>query len=156
MTKAVRWSAQQLADYDRRRLLDKPVKSPQSVIQAALVGKQATEVRPKYRSTWEEAYAMRLTILKAAGEIDDWEYETITLNLPGGVKYTPDFVVWWSCYEPVQFHEVKGRMRDSARIKLRTAIDVFDRFNFFIVGEDMVPRHLLYPDDVPATTRSRK
>jgi hypothetical protein len=56
----------------------------------------------------------------------------------------------------LQFHEVKGRMRDSARIKLRTAIDVFPRFEFYIVGEDMTPRRLFTPADVPATTRSKR
>ena len=79
----------------------------------------------RYRSKTEALYAQYLGMLKAAGQIEFWEYEPVTLVLARGTRYTPDFLVYgaghpppsWryrcascphGCFSPC-FIEVKGR-----------------------------------------------
>jgi len=87
----------------------------------------------------EAAYALILEARKRNGEIADYAYESVTLKLATGVRYTPDFVVWreetlygtWArIADVVELHEVKGFMRDDARIKLRVAAKQFPYFTF--------------------------
>lgn len=45
----------------------------------------------------EQAFALRLEAMKQAGEIVRHDFEGVTLRLPDGLAYTPDFAAW----EPV-------------------------------------------------------
>lgn len=47
----------------------------------------------KFRSQWEMQYDQRLQLLKAAGEVAMYWYESITLKLANDMRYTPDFVL---------------------------------------------------------------
>lgn len=77
----------------------------------------------------EAAYAQRLDLLKRAGEVRDWRFESITLRLGDDTRYTPDFlVVRWE--GPPELHEVKGHWRDDARVKFRVAAEMYPMFRF--------------------------
>jgi hypothetical protein len=79
----------------------------------------------------EEAYSWVLEARKRAGELQWWTYEAITLKLADGVRYTPDFTVL-TIGPRLEFHEVKGYMRDDARVKLKVAAAMFP-FKFLLV-----------------------
>lgn len=80
----------------------------------------------------EAKYAERLATMKATGEIVDWSFETITLKLAKDTRYTPDF--WVTMPDGLlEFHEVKGFMRDDAWVKLKFAAERFPGFTFRLV-----------------------
>lgn len=66
----------------------------------------------KFDSKTEAAYDAVLKARKQAGEIADYWHHPLTLILPGGVRYTPDFLVASEAYpnapDALQFLEVKG------------------------------------------------
>ncbi len=69
----------------------------------------------------EAAYAVVLEARKRSGEIREYHYESLTVKLADGVRYTPDFYVILAD-DSLELHEVKGGfVRDDARIKLRVA-----------------------------------
>lgn len=94
----------------------------------------------------EEAYAGLLAGRKLAGEIEDYWFESITLKLADGVRYTPDFLVMMPDGE-LQLHEVKAGMavkkdgvatgetkamsEDASRVKIRVAAAKFP-FRFIL------------------------
>jgi len=80
----------------------------------------------------EQAYANDvLEPRKRAGEVVGYWFETITLKLANGVRYTPDFFVRLVSDE-YEFHEVKGGfIRDDARVKVRVAAEMFP-FRFYL------------------------
>lgn len=82
----------------------------------------------------EAAYASSLEARRLAGEILSWQFETVTLAIGGGVRYTPDFMVMTSDRE-IQFHEVKGSraiFEEDAKVKFKVAASVFPMFSFFV------------------------
>ena len=70
----------------------------------------------QFRSQLEADYAAELT---ARGL--HWLYEPVTFHLPGGVSYTPDFVV---IDHPLTFIEVKGSMRQKNARDSRTRFKI--------------------------------
>lgn len=93
-----------------------------------LRGRPDDEMRPAYPtydSKLEADYASYLWGLVFAGDIRAFSYHPWTFLLPGGVRYTPDFVVWVS--EPfvslvkVEIHEIKGSL------KMKNARDTLTR-----------------------------
>lgn len=69
----------------------------------------------------ESAYATILEARKRSGEVLDYWYESVTVKLADGVRYTPDFAVLLAD-GVLELHEVKGGfIRDDARVKLRVA-----------------------------------
>lgn len=98
--------------------LDTPVRASQQSRDAS---------RPVFDSKLEAAYDQYLAALKHAGVILEFWYHPLTLKLPGGPRYTPDFMVWPA--EPgarVQIHECKGfskNMRDGmTRLKVASGL----------------------------------
>ena len=72
----------------------------------------------------EAAYAVLLEVRRRAGEVAEYHYEALTLKLADDTRYTPDFFVVLAdgvC----ELHEVKGFMRDDARVKVRVAARLF-------------------------------
>ena len=82
---------------------------------------------PGVMNKLEAAWAVELD-----GSGDAWEFERVTLKLAPDTRYTPDFLVIGPAGD-VQFHEVKGFMRDDARVKLKVAADRFPWFRFHLV-----------------------
>jgi len=72
--------------------------------------------RREYKSKLEVDYAAELT---ARGL--HWMYEPVTFHLPGGVSYTPDFVI---LDHPMTFIEVKGSMHQKNARDSRTRFKI--------------------------------
>ena len=87
---------------------------------------------PKYKSKAEARYAQLLEAQKRDGLITDWKYEAITLRLADGVRYTPDFLVRLP-HGRMRLVEVKGHMREAARVRLRVAAEMYPDFTWLLV-----------------------
>lgn len=77
------------------------------------------ETQEKMNKT-ERRYADYLEMLKVAGEIIWYGYETLKIKLADRTTYTPDFTVVTG-RNHLEFHEVKGWWRDDARVKIKIA-----------------------------------
>lgn len=86
---------------------------------------------PKFKSKAEARYAQLLEAQKRDGLITDWKYEAITLRLADGVRYTPDFMV--RIGDRMRLVEVKGHMREAARVRLRVAVEMYPCFTWLLV-----------------------
>lgn len=87
----------------------------------------------------ERAYSLILEAQKAAGNIERWEREGMTLRWPDGMAYSPDFmvvkkVIWEHPESPltqILFIETKGAyIRDDALVKFRAARAHWPEFEF--------------------------
>ena len=104
---------------------------------------------PRYKSTWEARAAELLDIRLRAGEIRSWVYEGMHVRLPGDIMYRADFVIqMWD--GRICAWEIKGRMREPARIKLRQAVERYPNIEWYLLRGDLVPHRLLTPSDVPS------
>ena len=104
---------------------------------------------PRYKSDWERRAAELLDIRLRAGEIRSWVYEGMHVRLPGDIMYRVDFVIQrWD--GRTEGWEVKGRMREAARIKLRQAVERYPNIEWYLLRGDLVPHRLLTPSDVPS------
>jgi hypothetical protein len=79
----------------------------------------------------EAAYDKVLAARKLAGEIVWYAFEAITFVLPGGVRYTPDFIVQLANGE-IEVHETKGFWQEDARAKVKIAQGMFP-FRFLAI-----------------------
>ena len=67
---------------------------------------------------------------QAAGELDGWFFEAVTLKLAPNARYTPDFMVVLDSGE-IEFHEVKGWMEEAAFVRIKVAAEKFP-FRFWL------------------------
>lgn len=92
--------------------------------------------RAKFDSKLELAYDQYLAALKFAGEITDFHYHGVVFMIPGGQKYTPDFLVHTKQGNP-EIHECKGSLKmKNARdgiTRLKVAAGTFKCFDFKLV-----------------------
>lgn len=79
---------------------------------------------PGAMNGWERKYSATLEARKQTGEILWWAYEAVKLKLADKTYLTPDFVVMLAD-GAIEFHEVKGFMRDDAAVKLKVAANKF-------------------------------
>ena len=132
----LRWSAEQYADWLRREEAREYLEAPPSADRQAGNGAVATapEKRasgPKFRSKAEARYAEILESQRRAGQIDAWRHEAVTLTLADGCRYTPDFLVIER--GRMTLIEVKGFMREAARLRLRIAVEQYPHFGWFLI-----------------------
>ena len=83
----------------------------------------------------EFQYCARLELQRLAGEIAGYMFEAYKLKLADRTYYTPDFMVIHTDGS-IEFHEVKGFMRDDAAVKLKVAADKFCWHRFYLVRKD--------------------
>jgi hypothetical protein len=81
-----------------------------------------------FKNKTETLYALALDDAKRENKIKEWWYESMTFVLadtaePGangrkqrGVRYTPDFIIQRND-DHLEAHEIKGFLRDDARVK---------------------------------------
>lgn len=79
----------------------------------------------------ELAYSQLLDQRISAREIINWRFQEITLRLGDDLRYTPDFMVRMPDRE-LHLHEVKGFMRDDARVKLYATAAQWPIFKFWL------------------------
>lgn len=87
----------------------------------------------------ELAYAEHLDLLKGAGELYAWFFESLKLRLGERCWYTPDFlVIPCSGEERYELHEVKGWWEDDARVKVKACASLYHWFK--IIGVKLVKK----------------
>lgn len=100
--------------------------NPAIFTQAALQNDaQVKSVRKMNRL--EDEYALYLESLKQKGEISWYGFESVTLRLADGCRYTPDFTVHTgTLVRPIRFIEVKGNhIWDDSKVKFKVAKERF-------------------------------
>jgi len=83
----------------------------------------------------ERRYADHLLSLQLAGEILSFSFERHNLKLADRTYYKPDFEVMLTD-GTIEFHEVKGFMRDDANVKIKVAAQQFPQYVFRLVQWD--------------------
>lgn len=78
----------------------------------------------------EKAYSLTLAARKQAGDLLWWAFEPIRLRLADGTFYKPDFVLL--DLDGIEIHEVKGFMREAARVRLNVAAELYP-FAFYLI-----------------------
>ncbi len=80
---------------------------------------------PKHAPNKTEArYLDHLALLHRAGQIKGFGFQRYTFRLADDTRYTPDAYVV-TLEDVLEFHEVKGFMRDDAHVKLKMAAEMF-------------------------------
>lgn len=141
MSEPVRWSEEQLRYHMARMELGivEMLSDPPSVRRSAVP-------RARHMNKTEAAYDALLCAQEAQGAIVRHRFESVTLLLAPGCRYTPDFMVVNDITD-IEFHEVKcGRrrksgnrgphMEDDARVKLLTAARLYPEFTFILAWLD--------------------
>lgn len=90
---------------------------------------------PKYRSKLEARYAGYIEALKFAGEIRTIRYEAVRLEIGPNTTILPDFFVERPD-RTCELHEVKGRMREDAWIKLKVAASMWPHYRWFLITRE--------------------
>lgn len=80
----------------------------------------------------ETRYGETLEARKRAGEIRDYKHQPCGLRLADKTFYHPDFLVIL-CDGRVEFHEVKGFLRDDSNVKIKVAAALFPWFVFRMI-----------------------
>lgn len=107
--------------------------SGEEAVKLAAIGRKLP--KPRMNKT-EAAYACWLTMQRLCGAIERFEFEGISLQLAPSTWYTPDFHVVTA--HGVELHEVKGFMREAARVRLNVAAAKFTEFKFYLVRAKLV------------------
>ena len=145
LSEPVRWTREELVAYYARLGNARAAAIPPGpTIENIGLPKRTQPTRGKMNKV-ESAYALFLDHLKQAGGVKNYRFESVTLLLAPGCRYTPDFFV--ECKDgSLECHEVKTRWRnakqrgpnmtDDARVKLLTAARLYPEFNFVLAWLD--------------------
>lgn len=121
MSKAIRWTPEQLEAHQARRASLEAIEPPQAPTVdplSAMVAKGTP--RASKMNKLEAAYAQHLDALRHAGKVLWWKYEAVGLRLADKTFYHPDFMVL-TADGVLEIHETKGFMQDDANVKLKVA-----------------------------------
>lgn len=130
----MRLTEEQYADLMRQRAASMPPASADLDAGKGVVATapESAHKGPKFKSKAEARYAAILESQQRAGQIRAWRYEAVTFSLADGVRYTPDFLVTENDGR-MTLIEVKGFMREAARIRLRIAVEMYPAFGWFLI-----------------------
>lgn len=132
----MRLTEEQYADLMRKRPQARESVSPRA--EREPTGRQVAAANekpasgPKFKSKAEARYAQILEAQVRCGQIRSWRYEAVTLVLADGVRYTPDFLLHENDGR-MTLVEVKGHMREAARVRLRVAVEMYPAFGWFLL-----------------------
>ncbi len=78
----------------------------------------------------ETRWAQELDFRRRAGDVAWYRFESITLKLADGCRYTPDFLVCLADGEDgtpgtLELQECKGFMREDAQVKIRICAEMY-------------------------------
>ena len=115
------------------RLTEQEYADLKAKLQAPAVPVIEKPTQPKQRKNKTEAeYGQLLEARKRMGEIKDYGFERMKLRLADDVLYIPDYDAVLDD-NTVEIHEVKGFLRDDARIKIYTAARMYPHFKFWLI-----------------------
>lgn len=127
----MRWSAEDLADYEKRRGLTPgagntaDTSNPPFMLPGNQAGRFALGRLPVgTMNKTESAYADHLEMQRRAGAVEWFKFEALKFRLADLTFYTPDFVVLTS-EGYLEAHEVKGHWEDDARVKIKVAASIY-------------------------------
>lgn len=85
----------------------------------------------------------RLELLRRGGKIRAWRYEEKKLRLGDGCWYLPDF--WVMTNDGfIEYHEVKGFMREAGRTKFLAAAAKFTEYTWIMVRKTRAGWETIY------------
>lgn len=94
----------------------------------------------KYKSKDEAAYAAELDAMVANGILAWWAYEPFSMDIASScgksARYSPDFMLVFGPFDgrvAIEFVEVKGFLREAARIRFLAAAERYWMFRFRMV-----------------------
>ena len=87
----------------------------------------------------EAEYACILEMMKRSGDIIDYKFESVKFTLADRTTYMPDFIVIFPGH--IEFHEIKGFLRDDANVKFKVAATLFPWFVFKMLRRNRDTRH---------------
>lgn len=90
---------------------------------------------PGVMNKTEASYSAYLEGLRRSGDIVWFRFEPLKLRIAKATFYEPDFLVM-RADGTLEFHEVKGRWEDDARVKIKVAAEAFGIFLFVAVTVD--------------------
>lgn len=121
----LRLTESDLAEIQRKRSTwDKPATRPEPK-------RRKEERKRRGMNKWESQFAQTLEARKQAGELIWWAFEPIRIRLADGAFYRPDFVTV-DRQGRTEIYEVKGHMREAARVRLKVAVEKLP-YQFYIV-----------------------
>ena len=142
MSEPARWTQ---AELDAHMAKFHPGKLPEACHSPAKPTASRTQPTRGKMNKVETAYSIFLGQLIIAGGVKGYRFESVTIVLAPGCRYTPDFMVWLKDGS-IELHEVKTRWRnakqrgpnmtDDARVKLLTASRLYPEFNFVLAWLD--------------------
>jgi hypothetical protein len=104
-----------------------------------MINRKYARARPRHTAgtmnKTEAEYYEKLKLMKLSGEIIDYRFEALKLNLADRCTYTPDFLVINKNYE-IELHEVKGFWEDDARVKIKVAAEQYPWFKIIAVKKN--------------------
>lgn len=83
----------------------------------------------------EAMYAAHLEVLRRAGKIIFWRFESAKFRLADRTWYTPDFYIMRQD-GTLEIHETKGFWEDDARVKIKVTAEQFPELVFVAVQWD--------------------
>ena len=133
----LRWSDQEFEDWRLRKGAHAPsaAKQAEQRQRANLIPGGHTEAaikaKPRGMNKWEATFAQTLEARRQAGELVWWAYEPFRIRLADDTFYRPDFATVDN-QGKTEIYEVKGLMREAARVRLRVATEKLP-YQFYIV-----------------------
>lgn len=113
----------------------------------AKLAPEAPQIQPAQHAgmnRWEAQWSAELSARMTAGDVLFWSFEPFSLRIASGCRYTPDFLVM-RADGTMECHEVKGFMREAARVRLRVAADLHP-YRFILVTR---PGGQWHTEDIP-------
>lgn len=123
------WTDEDLLDHYRR--LGKEFSPKEVMPEAAEIPKdrrnragalRAAPATKRGMNQWEQEFAADLEMQRQMGAILWWGFETLSIRLAAGARYTPDFSVITKF--GLRFYEVKGFWREPALVRVKVAAEV--------------------------------
>ncbi len=124
----MRWTEEQLKAYQDARKAGGKTVSVQPGQMARTYRVSTPDDMNKLEARYAESY---LYPRKLTGEIIDYKFQPLKFRLAKACFYTVDFLV--ICPDQMEIHEVKGHWEDDARVKWKTAAEMFPWFRFVAV-----------------------
>lgn len=135
----LRWTEEDLDAHKARKAARIYESRPMSVVEAVRTanlipgGKPRNKAR-KGMNKWEAQFSQTLEHRKTVGELVWWAFEPFRIRLAEDCWYRPDFVTV-DAQGKTEIWEVKGFMREAARLRLRIAAEKLP-YPFYLVRKN--------------------
>lgn len=127
---SLRWSTQDFEDWRLRQGAHAaPAPSPEADAKPKCRGPKVDARRGMNKT--EAEFAQHLEYKRVAGELAWWAFEPFRIRLADGTFYRPDFATV-DTYGRTEIFEVKGHMREAARVRLKVAVEKLP-YTFYLV-----------------------